>query len=109
MTIEPTKDQEALVGAQLATGRYGSRAEVVAEALEPLSDYAQLEQIKLERLRAEIQKGLGSERTLLDVAALKAEAWRRHHHGCAVGAPSSCKLWAVSLTLDKVWTIVSTG
>ena len=77
MTIELTTEQERLIEAQLATGRYGSRTEVVAEALELLSDYAQLEQIKLERLRAEIQKGLGGERTPLDMAALKAEARRR--------------------------------
>ena len=72
MTIELTRDQEALIEAQLATGRYGSHAEVVAEALELLSDYAQLEQIELKRLRAEVQKGLGSgESTPLDMQALK--------------------------------------
>lgn len=46
MTIELNR-QERLIETQLATGRYGSRAEVVAEALALLSDYAQLEQIKL--------------------------------------------------------------
>ncbi len=76
MTIERTR-QERPTKAQLATGRYESRAEVVAEALELLSDHAQLEQIKLERLRAEIQKGLGGERTPLGTAALKAEARRQ--------------------------------
>lgn len=60
--------QERLIEEQLATGRYGSRAEVVAEALALLSDHAQLEGMKLERLRAKIQKGLRSgESTPLDM------------------------------------------
>ena len=90
MTIELTR-QERLIEAQLATGCYSSRAEVVAEALALLSGYAQLEQIKLERLRAEIQKGLGGERTPLSMAALKTEARRRHRNGRAANAPSLCK------------------
>ena len=69
MTVELTKEQEQLIEAQLETGRYESRGDVIAEALALLSDYAQLEQLKLERLRAEIQKGLDSgESTPLDIA-----------------------------------------
>lgn len=80
MIIELTREQERLVEEQLATGRYSSRAEVVAEALALLSDHAQLEQIKLERLRAEIQKGLDSgESAPLDVQALKVKTWERHN------------------------------
>ena len=80
MTVELTREQERLIEEQLATGRYGSRGEVIAEALALLSDYAQLEQMKLARLRAEIQKGLDSgESTLLDIQALKREARRRHN------------------------------
>lgn len=78
MTIELTPDQELFIEEQLATGRYGSRAEVVAEALALLGDHAQLEQMKLARLRTEIQKGLSSgESSPLDMQALKAEARRR--------------------------------
>lgn len=80
MTIELTREQEALIQEQLASGRYHSRAEVIAEALELLNDHAQLERMKLERLRAEIQKGLDSgESTPLDVQAIKAEARRRYN------------------------------
>ena len=79
MTVELTPSQEALIQEQLETGRYHSRAEVIADALELLSDHARLEQMKLERLRAEIQKGLESgDSTPLDMQALKAEARRRY-------------------------------
>ena len=64
MTVELTEEHEALIQ-QLETGRYHSRAEVIANALYLLSDQTQLEQIKLERLRAEIQKGIDSGPPLL--------------------------------------------
>lgn len=75
MTIEITQEQEALIEKQFATGRYHSRAEVIVEALELLNDQAQLEQAKLERLRAQIQKGLDSgDAELLDMDSIIAEA-----------------------------------
>ena len=81
MKLELTKEQESFIEAQLATGRYGSRSEVIAEALALLEGYAQLEQLKLGRLRTEIQKGLDSgESTPLDMRALKREAGRRSEH-----------------------------
>lgn len=80
MSTELTRDQEAVIDQALATGRYGSRAEVIAEAIDLLQDHTQLEQIKLKRLRGEIQKGLDSgESTPLDVQALKVEARRRYN------------------------------
>jgi len=80
MTIELSREQEALIEKQLATGRYGSRAEVIAEALELLDDDTHLEQIKLNRLRAEIQKGLDSgDPKPLEMDTIKAEARRRHN------------------------------
>lgn len=80
MSIELTQEQEAVIDQALATGHYESRAEVIAEALDLLQDHTQLEQMKLERLRGEIQKGLDSgQRTPLDVQALKAEARRRYN------------------------------
>ena len=80
MTVELTPAQEALIQEQLETGHYHSRAEVIAEALELLSDRMRLEQMKLERLRAEIQKGLDSgESTPLDMEAIKKEARRRYN------------------------------
>ena len=80
MTVKLTPAQEALIQEQLEAGHYHSRAEVIAEALELLSDHLRLEQMKLERLRAEIQKGLDSgESTPLDMEAIKKEARRRYN------------------------------
>lgn len=79
MSIELTQEQEALIEKQLATGRYHSRAEVIVEALELLDDQSQLEQAKLTRLRAEIQKGLASgDPEPLDMDSIIAEAEARH-------------------------------
>lgn len=75
MTIELSREQEALIEKQLTSGRYHSRAEVIAEALELLDDQAQLEEAKLGRLRAEIQKGLSSgPAEPLDMDSIVAEA-----------------------------------
>lgn len=79
MTIDLTREQEALIEKQLASGRYRSRAEVLSEALELLDDHAQLEAAKLERLRKEIRRGLESgEAEPLDMDAIIAEAEARH-------------------------------
>ena len=79
MTITLTQAQEVLIKQQLETGRYQSRTEVITEALELLSDQAQLEQVKLDRLRAEIQKGLDSgESEPLDMDSIIAEAHKRY-------------------------------
>ena len=43
MTVELTAEHEALIEQQLATGRYSSRAEVIADALHLLGDQTQLE------------------------------------------------------------------
>ena len=78
--IELTEEQEALIERQLGTGRYHSRTEVIAEALELLNDHAQLEQAKLSRLRTEIQKGLDSgDSTPLDMQAIKAGARQKQY------------------------------
>lgn len=75
MTIELSRDQEVLIQKQLASGRYHSRAEVIAEALELLGDQAQLEESKLARLRTEVRKGLeSSDPEPLDMASIIAEA-----------------------------------
>jgi len=82
MTIELTREQEALIAKQLASGRYHSRTEVIAEALELLDDQAQLERAKLSRLQAEIQKGLGSgdpEPLDMDSIIAEGEARRKQH------------------------------
>ena len=84
MKIELTQEQQALLEQQFATGRYHSRAEVIIEALALLNDQAQLEQAKLERLRAEIQKGLDSGAAEpLDMDSIIAEAEARQQQRSA--------------------------
>ena len=78
MTIELSREQEALIEKQLASGRYRSQAEVIAEALELLDDYAQLEEAKLARLRGEVQKGVSSPSEPLDMDDIIAEAEAGH-------------------------------
>lgn len=78
MTIELSREQEATIERQLASGRYGSRAEVISEALELLDDYAQFREDKLARLRGEVQKGVNSPSEPLDVDDVIAEAEARH-------------------------------
>jgi antitoxin ParD1/3/4 len=51
---------EDFVKSQLATGRYNNTSEVIREALRLLEDHEETRRIKLERLRAEIQKGIDS-------------------------------------------------
>lgn len=51
---------EEFVKAQLNSGRYNNVSEVVREGLRMLEDQEKWRQLKLETLRAEIQKGLDS-------------------------------------------------
>lgn len=51
---------EEFVKAQLRSGRYNNVSEVVREGLRMLEDQEKWRQLKLETLRAEIQKGIDS-------------------------------------------------
>lgn len=51
---------EEFVKSQIQSGRYNNTSEVVREGLRLLEDQEALRQIKLEKLRAEIQKGIDS-------------------------------------------------
>lgn len=51
---------EAFVKSQIQSGRYNNSSEVVREGLRLLEDQETLRKIKLEKLRAEIQKGIES-------------------------------------------------
>ena len=65
-------------------GEVESRTEAVTVAFELLSDQVQLEQVKLDRLRAEIQKGLDSgESEPLDMDSIIAEARKRYRQRTA--------------------------
>lgn len=56
MTITLTPELESLVERKVKTGRYHSASEVVREALELLDEKDQVNEARLEELRAEIIK-----------------------------------------------------
>jgi antitoxin ParD1/3/4 len=60
MNVVLTPELETIVNQQVASGFYGSASEVVREALLLLQEQDEFKRQKLERLRAEIQKGLDS-------------------------------------------------
>jgi antitoxin ParD1/3/4 len=49
---------EQFVKSQLASGRYNNASEVVREGLRMLEDQEKLRALKLETLRAEVQRGM---------------------------------------------------
>lgn len=68
---------EEFIKAQLTSGRYNNVSEVVREGLRLLEDQEALRQMKLQRLRADIQAGLDSgPATPLDIEEVKAEGRR---------------------------------
>jgi antitoxin ParD1/3/4 len=78
MDISLTSQLEKVVKEKVASGLYNSASEVVGEALRLLDDRDRLQQIRLERLRNDIQDGLDSgESAALDIDAIKAEARKR--------------------------------
>ena len=60
MNVSLTKELEQLINEKVASGRYASASEVVREALRFLEDHDRFRAMKIEELRAEIQKGLDS-------------------------------------------------
>lgn len=78
MDIPLTSHLERVVKEKVASGLYNSPSEVVSEALRLLDDHDRLQQIKLERLRNDIQEGLDSGASApLDIEEVKAEARNR--------------------------------
>jgi len=78
MDISLTSQLEKVVKEKVASGLYNSASEVVGEALRLLDDHDRLRQIKLERLRKDIQDGLDSgESAALDMEVIKADARKR--------------------------------
>ena len=78
MDISLSSQLEKVVKEKVASGLYNSPSEVVGEALRLLDDHDRLQQIKLERLRNDIQEGLDSgESAPLDIEDIKAEARKR--------------------------------
>ena len=51
---------EAFIKAQIEAGRYASASEIIRDGLRLLEDEQQFKQMKLDVLKAELQKGLDS-------------------------------------------------
>ena len=61
---------ERFIKAQIEQGRYASASEVIRDGLRALEDQTQITAMKLEALRADIQRGIssGTARPLADVS-----------------------------------------
>ncbi|MGG6263665.1 type II toxin-antitoxin system ParD family antitoxin [Leptolyngbya sp. AN03gr2] len=78
MNVSLTPELEQYVQEKVASGLYYSASEVIREGLRLLKEREQLQQIRLQELRQEIQAGLDSgEATPLDMQAVKAKARQR--------------------------------
>lgn len=74
MNISLTPELEKLVQDKVKSGRYHSASEVVREGLRLLEEQDLLRQVKLQKLREEIQKGIDSgEATPLDMEEIIRE------------------------------------
>lgn len=58
MNVSLTPELEEIVGIKVKSGLYNSASEVVREGLRLLQQRDEMREIKLEALRAEIQKGV---------------------------------------------------
>jgi len=68
MNISLTRELEELVQIKVKSGFYTSASEVIREAVRLLQERDKIQEMKLETLRAEIQKGIESgESTPLDM------------------------------------------
>jgi antitoxin ParD1/3/4 len=75
MNVSLTPELEEFVRERVDSGRYRSASEVVRSALRLLQDRERLRAVKLEELRAAVQKGLDSGPAgELDIDAIKEEA-----------------------------------
>lgn len=60
MNVNLTPQLEELVRSKVASGLYNSASEVVRDALRLMEEQDRIKALRLEQLRAEIQRGLGS-------------------------------------------------
>ena len=78
MNISLTPQLEELVKSKVSSGLYGSASEVMREALRLLEERDRIRAVRLQELRAEIQKGLDSgEPRPLDIEDIKARGRKR--------------------------------
>ena len=78
MNVSLTPDLEQYVQAKVSSGLYYSASEVIREGLRLLREREQLQQIRLQELRQDIQAGLDSgEPTPLKMLVVKEKARQR--------------------------------
>ncbi|WP_262967199.1 type II toxin-antitoxin system ParD family antitoxin [Methylobacter psychrophilus] len=78
MNISLNPHFEELVKGKVESGHYNSVSEVMREALRLLEERDQLRDLRLEKLRSEIQQGTNSsETTLLDADGIKSRLHTR--------------------------------
>ena len=78
MNVSLTPELEQYIQEQVSSGLYYSASEVVREGLRLLKEREQLQQIRLQELRQDIQAGLDSgEATRLDMQYVKEKARQR--------------------------------
>ena len=78
MNVSLTPELEQYVQEKVAGGLYYSASEVIREGLRLLKEREQLQQLRLQELRQDIQAGLDSgAATPLDMPAVKAKARQR--------------------------------
>jgi antitoxin ParD1/3/4 len=78
MNVSLTPELEQYVQEKVSSGLYYSASEVIREGLRLLKEREQLQQIRLQELRQDIQAGLDSgEVTPLDMQEIKAKARQR--------------------------------
>ncbi len=78
MNVSLTPELEQYVQQKVSSGLYYSASEVIREGLRLLKEREQLQQIRLQELRQDIQAGLDSgEATTLDVQEIKTKARQR--------------------------------
>jgi antitoxin ParD1/3/4 len=78
MNVSLTPELEQYIQEKVSSGLYYSASEVVREGLRLLKEREQLQQIRLQELRQDIQAGVDSgESTLLDMQAVKEKARQR--------------------------------
>lgn len=78
MNVSLTPELEQYVQEKVSSGLYYSASEVIREGLRLLKEREQLQQIRLQELRQDIQAGLDSgEATSLNMQAVKAKARHR--------------------------------
>ncbi len=78
MNVSLTPELEQYVQEKVSSGLYYSASEVIREGLRLLKEREQLQQIRLQELRQDIQAGLDSgEATPLNMQAVKDKARQR--------------------------------